>query len=191
MVAKVCGRNEVDMSACQANIVPATGWIYSPLTMRILRVLRGIVTTALTWGVVWAPFGLVSYGMAAAFGIDWPIGILAGLVVGKAVTGAISGGVFGALLAVAGRRRTFDSLSLPWIAGLGAIGGALFPVATRVIMLTMTDIAIPVSVLLVGLATSALLGAGCAAATLAIARRAPALPSSDRSSAPAVSAGAA
>ena len=159
--------------------------------MRVLRLLRGVATTALTWAVVWAPFALIPFGVAMMFGAELPLRLLTGLVVGKAVTGAISGATFAGLLAVAGRRRTFESLSLPWIAGLGAVGGAVFPAAVRATILTVMDVSLPVSVLVTGLVTSALLGAGCASMTLAIARRAPALPRSDQASAPAISVGAA
>jgi hypothetical protein len=159
--------------------------------MRILRVLRGVLKTALTWAVVWTPFALISYGMATALGAELPPGLLVGFFVGKALTGAVSGALFAGLLAIAGRRRTFDSITLPWIAGLGAVGGGLFPVAIRATMFAFTDIALPTSALLAGLATSMVLGAGCASLTLAIARRGPALPASERTSAPAVGAGAA
>ena len=159
--------------------------------MRIVRLLRGIVTTALTWAVVWVPFSLIPFGLATLFGADLPVRVLGALIIGKALTGAVSGASFAGLLAIAGRRRTFESLSLPWIAGLGAIGGAIFPFAIRATLLTTMDVSLPASALVSALVTSALLGAGCASLTLSIARRAPALAPSEQPSAPAVGAGAA
>lgn len=158
--------------------------------MRIVPLIRGIVKTALTWAAVWVPFSLIPFGVAALVGDALPLRLLGALVIGKAVTGALSGAAFAGLLAVAGRRRTFESLSLPWIAGLGAVGGALFPGLVRAALLTTMNVSIPISALLSGLVTSALLGAGCASLTLTIARRAPALPPSDPAPAPAVGAGA-
>lgn len=157
--------------------------------MRIAPVFRGIVKTALTWAVIWVPFSLIPIGLAALFGAELPLRVLGSLVAGQAVTGAINGAVFAGLLAVAGRRRTFESLSLPWIAGLGAIGGALFPFALRATLLSTMDVAIPATALVSGLITSALLGAGCASLTLSIARRAPGLPALADAAAPAVGAG--
>ena len=158
--------------------------------MRMLRLIRGIATTGLTWAVVWVPFSLIPVAVASLFGAALPMRVLTGLVIGKALTGAISGAAFASFLAAVGRRRTFESLTLPWIAGLGALGGALFPSAIRATLLATMDVSLPASVLVSGLVTSALLGAGCASATLAIARRAPALPRSDEQSPAAISAGA-
>jgi hypothetical protein len=158
--------------------------------MRILSLLRGVAATALTWAVIWVPFSLISFGLGTLFGADASLRMLGGLVAAHAVTGAINGAVFAGLLAVAGRRRSFESLSMPWFAGLGAIGGALFPFAFRATLLATVDVSIPVSAWLMGLATTALVGAGCASLTLSIARRAPALPAPDQANAPAVTAGA-
>ena len=76
------------------------------------------------------------------------------------------------------------------MAGLGAVAGALFPAAVRAVLLATMDVSLPVSALVSGVLTSALLGAGCASATLAIARKAPALPRSDEARTPALGAGA-
>lgn len=161
--------------------------------MRIVPILRGIVTTALTWAVVWIPFSLIPFGLGALFGADLSLRLLGALVAGQAVTGAINGAVFAGLLAVVGRRRTFESLSLPWFAAWGAVGGALFPVAVRAALFATTDLPIPASALVSGLVTSALVGASCATLTLSIARRAsqPVLPPSNPDAAPAINAGAA
>lgn len=159
--------------------------------MRIPPILRGIVATALTWAVVWVPFALIPFGFATLAGAHLPLRMFLALVAGQAITGALSGATFAGLLAIAGRRRTFESLRLPWIAGLGAVGGIVFPFAVRATLLTTMDVAVPVSALLSGLATSALLGAGCASLTLSIARRAPALPPAPRRGAPAVGTGTA
>jgi hypothetical protein len=160
-------------------------------SMRILSLLRGVVATALTWAVIWVPFSLIIFGLTSLSGGEVSLRVLGTLVAGQALTGAINGAVFAGLLAAAGRRRSFESLSMRWFAGLGAIGGALFPFAMRATLLSTVDVSIPASVWVSGLVTTALLGAGCASLTLSIARRATALPTSDHADAPAVSAGAA
>jgi len=159
--------------------------------MHIRRLLRGIVKTALTWAVVWVPVSLIPLGLATLFGASLPLRALVPLVISQAVMGAINGGVFASVVAIAGRRKTFETLSLPWIAACGAGSAALFPFVVRAILFATIDIALPARVLLWALATNAVLGAGCAAMTLSIARRAPVLPPDKSEAWPAVEAGSA
>ena len=112
-------------------------------SMRILRILRGIVKTALTWAVVWVPVSLIPFGLAALVGSPLPPGVLGPLLITQAVMGAINGGVFASVLAIAGRRKTFETLSLPWIAACGAVGGALFPVAIQAVLFATVHLSIP------------------------------------------------
>jgi len=159
--------------------------------MRILRILRGILKTALTWAVVWVPFSLIPFGLAALVGSPLPPGVLGPLLITQAVMGAINGGVFASVLAIAGRRKTFETLSLPWIAACGAVGGALFPVAIQAVLFATVHPSIPATAWVSALVTNAVLGAGCATMTLSVARRAPALPRGTGAARPVIDAGVA
>jgi hypothetical protein len=160
--------------------------------MRFLRILRGIAKTALTWAVVWVPISLIPFGIATLFtGGGLPAGMLVGLVVSQAVTGALNGAMFASVLAIAGRLRTFDKLSLPLMAVCGAIGASVFPFIGRAVLIATVDVPIPIMALMATLVTNAVMGAGFAALTLSIARRAPALSASTSASRPAVDAGVA
>ncbi len=96
---------------------------------------------------------------------------------GFAVPGFVGGALFSLVLGVAGRHRRFEELSLPRFAAWGAVGGVLLSL-------------VPAAMVAVGLASIggsgqglwqltalvagpfALLGAGSAAGTLLVARRA-------------------
>lgn len=158
--------------------------------MRIPRLLRGIVKTALMWAAVWVPVSLIPLGLSTLLGgVSLPFRVLIPVVISQAMMGAINGGIFASVVAIAGRRKTFETLSLPWIAACGAVSAAVFPFVLRTILFATIDIAVPVTVLVWGLATNAVLGAGCAAMTLSIARRAPALPPGNGEAGPAIEAG--
>ena len=144
--------------------------------MRIGRVLRGIVKTAVTWSVVWVPLSLIPFTAASLFGGAFSTRILSAMVISQALAGFINGGVFATVLAIAGRRKTFESLSLPWIAACGAIGAVVFPVGVRTVLLSTLGVHLPISAFMFVMVTNAALGAGLAAASLSVARRAPVLP---------------
>ncbi len=127
-----------------------------------VRRLRGAIGMGVTWAIAWAIAG-VAMGIAsniltflpwdAFFRVfDAPLPALA-------IPGFISGAIFSVVLGIAGRRRRFDQLSLPWFTALGAVGGLLlgavavsggFPVGTLIF--------------------TGVLAAGSAAGTLALAR---------------------
>jgi hypothetical protein len=160
--------------------------------MRIFRKLRAILATAITWGLVWVPFALVPFGIAAVIGGQAPsLRILGAIALGQGLVGIINGAVFASVVAVFGRRKTFESISLPWIATCGAVGGALFPFAVRGLLIAATDLPIPLTALAGALVTNAVLGAGCASLSLSFARRAPELSSGSRGRDSAITAGAA
>jgi hypothetical protein len=144
--------------------------------MQIFRKLRGIAATALTWAVVWAPLSLIPLGLRVLLLGPVPSGMWGNVWRISMMTGAINGAIFGTVLAIAGQRKTFETLSLRWIAACGAAGGALFPLALRAVGYAMLDLPIPATALASTLVTNALLGAGLATSTLAVARHAPALP---------------
>ncbi len=125
-----------------------------------VKKLRGALGIGITWGAVW---GAVFVGL----------GLIAGLVGGSdmdpaeapfimaragAVFGFVSGLGFGALLAAAEGRKTIRNLSLSRAALWGVMGTALIPLLTPVAD-SMLFIVCPI-------------GAGLAAASVAIARRA-------------------
>ena len=106
----------------------------------LLRRLRGLAGIGLTWGLLWALFGVALVmglrGFAPASAGESPL--VVGRVLGYA--GFVSGVAFGTLLTVAERRRNLQSLVL-WRAGLwGAIGAAVIPLLTaaddRMVILT-------------------------------------------------------
>ena len=155
--------------------------------MRIVRILRGIVTSAVTWAGLWMPSALIPIGMAALTGNPLPLSVVGAILVSQGLIGAVNGVVFATVLAIAGRRKTFESLSMPLMAACGAVGGVLFPVVVRTVMLSTLGIQI-MPTALIFLVINALLGAGCAALTLHIARRAPALQAGSDSAMPEVEA---
>lgn len=127
-----------------------------------LRRLRGAIGMGVTWAVAWALAGL-AMGIAsniltflpwdAFFRVfDAPLPALA-------IPGFISGAIFSGVLGVAGRRRRFDQISIPWFAALGAVGGLLLGAVA-------VSGGFPVGTLLF----TGVLAAGSAAGTLALAR---------------------
>ncbi len=86
-------------------------------------------------------------------------------LIAVALAGLLSGGAFSLALEIAGLRRTFDEMSLP----LFAVGGALAPLpifaAASGGELFVLGHVVPATIW-------ALLGAGCAAGSLAVARMA-------------------
>ena len=144
--------------------------------MRILRVLKGIATTAAIWAVAWVPLTIGLASLSALFGMPQPPREIWGiLLLRQAIGGALNGAVFGAALAVLGRRRTFESLHYGLFAACGAIGGAVFPVLLTGVMVTTVSVALPVGAMVFGIALSSFLGTVCAVESLRLARRAPAL----------------
>ena len=114
----------------------------------------------LIWGAAW---GFLGGFPRWVFGIqtDAPIPIIFG------VFGFISGVVFSGILMLAERRRRFDQMSLARFAAWGAVGGLLFSaVWANAISLSLGELVALSS-------TLAVASAGCAAGSLALARRAP------------------
>lgn len=134
-----------------------------------LRRLRGALGMGLTWAAGWIPIGAVTgWITGAVFGFP-----LAGVAVNYAVLfgvlGFAGGALFSGVLRLTEGRRRFDQLSLPRFTAWGAVGGALLGGAAVGLSLLGAGINI-LGAVAVGLTT--LLGAGSAAATLALARAA-------------------
>ena len=128
--------------------------------MKLLRALRGAIGMGVTWALAWFAAGfIVGPILGPGVGDDVPIPIVC------AMFGFMSGVAFsGVLKLVAGRRR-FDELSLGRFAWLGAVGGALF---WGLLAATAGPAGEPLLLLPVFLFA----GAGSAAGTLALARKA-------------------
>jgi len=123
-----------------------------------LRRIRGAVGMGLTWAVAWFGAGvalLLVVGVGAA-DVPFPLGF--GLL------GFLAGVTFSGVLGIVEGRRRFDQMSLPRFAVWGGVGGLLlsgiFVLATG----------LGGEVLVLG-PVFALSGAGCAAGSLALARR--------------------
>lgn len=148
------------------------------LFARVIRIARGIIGTALVWGVVFLPVAL-ALGLYRAFSlnVDVPISfsvrIQAAVVATLVYTtwGALSGAAFGVVLALAERRRGFEELSSRRIAWWGALGAGSLPTVLSLWILSSEHAWAfwPSAAALVGI--SAGLGAACAGGTLALARR--------------------
>jgi hypothetical protein len=122
------------------------------------RRVRGALGMGVTWAAAWFVAGMVP---------RWVLGINADvpfpLVFG--VLGFLAGIAFSAVVALADGRRSFDQVSLPRFAGLGAGGGLLLSVLfARSVSLGWGDV-------LAIAPTFALASAVSAAGSLALARR--------------------
>lgn len=130
----------------------------------LVRKLRGVIGTGLTWAVGWAA---VSVGLSLLGGV--PFRFLGQVAFSGLAQGFIGGSAFAVILSIAERRHTLKELSLGRVALWGGIGGMflLFP-ATLYLLPTR----IPSVSLLMPLFIDGLLGAGFAAGSVALARRA-------------------
>jgi hypothetical protein len=129
---------------------------------RLLRKLKAMMATAVLWGTGWFGVSALWFGVKyfGAIGIG-TLGTVAGIF---GVTGAMVGAGFAVVLGVAEGKHSFEELSYRRLAGWGAAGGLLVGVPLGLWL----GIASPLTTF--GLL--ALFGAGSAAGTLAIARRA-------------------
>ena len=126
---------------------------------RFLRLLRGAIGMGLSWALAWFGAGMILRLIVGSGNGDVPLPIVFGMF------GFMSGVTFsGVLKLVAGRRR-FDELSLGPFAGWGAVGGLLLWGA-------LAATAGPGGEPLILLPVFAAAGAGSAAGTLALARKA-------------------
>jgi len=152
-----------------------------------LKRIRGAVSTALTWAAAWSGVGAIIGLVAGIYSAVWGSGTaslimtflsptIPGLIFGSALFGSVffamcgfaGGAAFSVVLSVTEGRRRFDEMSLLRFAAWGAVGG--FLLVMPLLLLLATD-----SPALYRFGTSvvvALLGAGSASGSLALARRA-------------------
>lgn len=136
------------------------------------RRLRGAFGIGVTWGTGWALLGAVlAWVLWILF--DPPVG-LGSIAATNAATfgflGFLGGALFSGVLRLAEGRRRFDELSLPRFTAWGAVGGLLL--RGMAVFGSLWGAGGPAVVGGVIVAASGALGAGSAAATLALARRA-------------------
>ena len=95
--------------------------------MRLLRRIRGIVGTALTWATGWGILGAVVSALAILASGPWDGAPVAGMIflgaLFLATYGFIAGLVFSLVVLAAERRRTLHQLTLPRVPR-GAVSGA-------------------------------------------------------------------
>ena len=136
---------------------------------RWLKRIRGVLGTALTWAVAWSGVGVVLglVGGVVAPGavsvVDWVVTLVG--VFGP--LGFVGGVVFSTVLGIAEGRRRFDQMSLTRFAAWGAVGAFL---VSAFLVLGDSSLLGFDKVLLIAVMT--LLGAGSAAGSLALARKA-------------------
>jgi hypothetical protein len=88
----------------------------------LLRRLRGIIGTALTWAAGWAGF----FGVV---GLVFGANSVPRLALVGAFTGLVAGGAFAVILSIAERRQRLEDLSLWRTALWGGLGGILVAAA--------------------------------------------------------------
>lgn len=128
------------------------------------RRIRGAVGMGLTWAVAWFAGGVVlALAFPGAADVPFPIA-WAGLAF-------VGGVIFSTVLGISEGRRSFDQMSLPRFAGWGAVGGLLLSgiFVSGAALLGETT---PLEHLGLLGPVFAVAGAGSAAGSLAMARRA-------------------
>ena len=145
-----------------------------------LRPIRGAIGMGLTWALGWAVAGLL-IGVASILLpiLPWDafFEVFDAPLPAFAIPGFFAGVFFSAVLGIAGRRRSFRELSLPQVAGWGAVGGlllTLFPFALVAVGLASREgSSVSTSQILAVIAVPfILLSAASASVTLLVARRA-------------------
>jgi len=121
----------------------------------LLRRLRGIIGTGLTWAVGWA-------GIFSVLGVIFGAGSVPGVAVVFGFTGLVAGSAFAVILSIAERRHRLEDLSLWRTALWGGLGGILVAAAFSGSWVNFWSFA----------ATMAVSAAASSAGTVAVAKRA-------------------
>lgn len=124
-----------------------------------LRRIRGAIGVGLTWAAAWFGAGLILLLVVGVGAADVPFPLFFALL------GFLAGVTFSGVLGIVEGRRRFDQMSLPRFAAWGAIGGLLLS------GIFAWAAGLGGEFLVLG-PLFALSGAGCAAGSLALARRA-------------------
>ncbi|MFN0181273.1 MAG: hypothetical protein ACKVZ0_20900 [Gemmatimonadales bacterium] len=130
-----------------------------------LRRIRAAVGIGLAWGLAWFGAGLLLLLIVGFGAADVPFPLFFGLL------GFLAGVTFAGVLGMVEGRRRFDQMSLPRFAGWGAVGGALLSVLFVSVVALAGDPALLEDLVFLGPIFAAA-GAGSAAGSLALARKA-------------------
>ena len=145
--------------------------------MSFLRRIRAAVGLGLAWAVVWGVAGAMASPLLGRFanagGSPTSIAVVFAITIGW--YGFLAGVVFSVVLAVAGRRRSFDSLRTSTIGLWGLAASVLLTAPPFMLMVAARGWRVEDAVYTAG---SLLLSAGCAIGSLLLARRALPNPSS-------------
>jgi hypothetical protein len=144
------------------------------------RRLRGVLGTALVWGVGWSAIGLGAGWLQVVAlrlaGISIPMAparLVILVALRWAVFGVVAGSIFALALWYVGRRAgSLAALSPRRAAAWGAGAGVVLPLCV-VALLAAGGAAVPLAAVLMLVVTGGVFGAGTAAGTVAVARRAP------------------
>ncbi len=134
-----------------------------------LRRIRGAIGMGLTWAAAWFGAGMIMLlGLLLVTGstgadVPYPLGFGA--------FGFVAGVTFSGVLGLVEGRRRFDQMSLPRFAGWGAAGGFLLSAIFVLAVALAEDPAFLWNLVVLG-PIFAVAGAGSAAGSLALARRA-------------------
>lgn len=132
------------------------------------RRIRGAIGMGLTWAAAWGGAGMiVTLGFLLATGSrpDAPFPLLFGFF------GFVAGVIFSGVMGLVEGRRRFDQMSLPRFAAWGAAGGFLLSAAFVLAVSLAGDPTFLWNLVVAG-PVFAVAGAGSAAGSLALARRA-------------------
>jgi len=124
---------------------------------KLLRRSRGAIGMGLTWALAWFGAGMVLLLIVGPDAADVPFPL------GFGMFGFFAGTIFSGVLTAVEGRRSFEQLSLARFAGWGAVGGLLLGAVFAMLAGSAVMVAAPFF---------ALAGAGSAAGSLALARRA-------------------
>lgn len=126
----------------------------------LLRRVRGIIGTGLTWAMAWIGLGA---GIGALAGFQFSM--ILRIALSNSVGGFLAGATFAVILSVAERKNTLEGLSLRRVAIWGATGGVL-------LSLIPLAYGFPIAYLLGPLVINGGIGAGMAAGSVFVAKRA-------------------
>lgn len=153
--------------------------LYGPPMTRWVRRLRGAIGIGLTWATAWAAVGAIVAVLPGTFppGVSPPLRWLLAFPAHFAVLGMVGGTALAVVLGAVEGRRRFDQMSLARFAVWGALGGLIMcatrgPVgwATASVLRSLGSVGANWSLTIPG-SIVVLLGAGCAAGSLAVAQR--------------------
>jgi ABC-type phosphate/phosphonate transport system permease subunit len=142
----------------------------------LLRRARGVLVTALLWGVAWGlPAALVLLSHAAGHAGRRPGDEIwrafLGATLSIALLGAFCGAVFALVLTLLEQRQTLDQLASRRVAAWGALGGLVVLVVVLAVAVLRSWGPRELGTLLLLCAMMGAMGVGCSTVALALARR--------------------